>query len=109
LATNSIKLRFGTANDPHGSAYIWIDPPWLFYKRDQRVASAADYDDNRLLEWSNLFRPLDHVVFREWNRDADGAINFVFGEDYRIVVPRVHEGSLETAWYVHWYASERTA
>lgn len=109
LATNSIKLRFKTEDDPRGEAYIWIDPPWAFLEGDRLITTSDDYDDEDFAEWSQLFRPLDRTVFQEWRQAEDAGTVFMFSNGFRILVPEIDQPPFEDAWYVHWYAARRGA
>lgn len=42
LAGNSIALRFGFQDDPEGTCYLWIVPPWRLMLGDGFVMGSAD-------------------------------------------------------------------
>ena len=49
LATNSIKLHID-ANKKEGT-YLWIDPPWEFYRENVLVGSSASCPDHTLPDY----------------------------------------------------------
>lgn len=108
LATNSIKLRFGTEIDPRGTDYIWIDPPWELRSADELVTTSADYDDVRFKEWSQLFDPLNKDILKSWEAAENGSVIFSTGNGYKIVLPFSGDIREEGYWYSHWYANNCT-
>jgi hypothetical protein len=89
LATNTIKLRFNTEQDPRGRQYIWIDPPWALFEGDRGVTTSADYDEGHFAAWIELLQPMDSTLLEAWHEDDSGGSVFVFSHGYRLVVPHV--------------------
>jgi hypothetical protein len=103
LATNTIKLRFGTELDPGGDSYIWIDPPWVLQAGDLPVTSSDGYSDETFSIWSRWFDPLNRVVFSGWSVGPTET-TFTFANGYKIIVPDADGVREEGYWYAHWYA-----
>jgi len=110
LAGNSIKIRFGCEIDEKGTSYIWIDPPWEFQTRDKLLTESYDcpsYEDaeynEKFSEWSNIFNPLNKIVFKGFIYTTEKELELEFDGGYYIYVPysKVKEGD---EWYEHWYA-----
>ena len=92
LATNTIKLRFNTQQDPRGRQYIWIDPPWALFEGDRGVTTSADYDEGHFAAWIELLQPMDSTLLEAWHEDDSGGSVFVFSHGYRLVVPHSFHG-----------------
>ena len=103
VATNTIKLRFGTASDPRGESYIWIDPPWMLKLGDMSITSSDHYSDESFADWSNLLDPLNRVVLSGWSVGT-GETTFTFANGFTIVVPDSDDVRESDRWYAHWYA-----
>ena len=108
LATNSVKLRFETADEPGGRQYIWIDPPWVFLSNGQEVTTSRDYHDDTFEEWSTLFEPLNQTTFTDWGIDGEGSTVFRFNGGYAIALPAVADERESGGWYLRWYARDAT-
>ncbi len=108
LACNSIKLRFNTQEDPRGEQYIWIDPPWDFFCRDQLITSSEEYlYENDLDSWFNLFEPLDKSTLVKWYyRPGKDLVLFIFEDNYVIRLFQMNEDDSDS-WYKHWYARDK--
>ncbi len=109
LATNSIKLLFGTHAGPKGTHYIWIDPPWEFHSPEGLVTTSRGYTDEGFDEWSRLFDPINEGVLTSWDETEDGTVRFRFESGHRLALPPSHRERREDDWYTHWYAWDRTA
>jgi hypothetical protein len=109
LATNSIKLRFGTAVDPRGDHYIWIDPPWVLYGPDGPITHSGEYNEEGFKEWSQLFTPLNSNTLTAWKVLGDAGVVFYFATGHSLLVPSVGAQRPEDRWYTHWYAVARIA
>ena len=105
LATNTIKLLFGTASDPRGDSYIWIDPPWMLKAGDIPITSSDDYSDETFAAWSRRFDPLNRVVLSGWFVSATET-TFTFANGYVIIVPDGDGVRDDGDWYAHWYAAQ---
>jgi hypothetical protein len=104
LATNSLKFRVG---DPDKKGrYIWIDPPWVFSRGWNEIASSHGYSEdteNSFREWCELFEPLRDTVLEQFEETEQGAVTFIFRGGYRLFVPHEEEHE-EDVDYDHWYA-----
>ena len=107
LVTSSLKLRFGVAVDPKGLQFIWIDPPWQFYKDGELVTESSEYFEDEMKSWFKLLAPLNRTVFKSWWQDNDSSVFFQFSDGYLIRVPLVINGE-DDDWYDHWYAADFT-
>jgi hypothetical protein len=105
LATNSIKFRMDDA-DKKGR-YIWIDPPWTFSRGWDEITSSDDYSEDTFRTWCRLFDPIRDSLFEDFEEGPDGAITFIFKDDFRIFIPTDFESAeARDADYDHWYAHD---
>ena len=58
LATNSLKLRFGSESGEKGRFYIWIDPPWRLSLAGRFITGSADWPVWDGVEEPEINRPL---------------------------------------------------
>ena len=106
LATNSIKLHID-ANKKEGT-YLWIDPPWEFYRENVLVGSSAscpdhtlpDYDA-RVRQWFDQFGSLYDTAIADATASPDGSLEIRFFGGGELFVPP--DASERDLWYDHWY------
>ena len=106
LATNSIKLHIDE-NKKDGT-YLWIDPPWEFYRDDTLVESSDSYPDDtipdhgaRVQNWFSRFDPIYETAIAEIAATPDGGLQIQFFGGGEILVPG--DNSERDLWYDHWY------
>ena len=106
LATNSIKLHIDE-NKKDGE-FLWIDPPWEFYREGILLESSASYPDEtatdydqRVQQWFTKFDPIHETAIAELTASPDGSLQIRFFGGGEIFVPS--DESERELWYDHWY------
>lgn len=89
LAINSLKLRFDCDIDERGKSYIWIDPPWLFVKDQEVIASAYDcpLETESFRKWSDHLNPLNKTKLVSFEYFDDGNFVLTFKDNYHLYIP----------------------
>jgi hypothetical protein len=107
LATNSIKLHIDE-NKKDGE-FVWIDPPWEFYRDGNLVESSDSYPsdgvpdyDERVRQWFSGFDSIYETAIAEIAASPDGALEIRFFGGGEIFVPS-DESVRDDLWYDHWY------
>lgn len=111
LATNSIKLHIDE-NKKDGT-YLWIDPPWEFYRDGAFVESSETYPDEGVpdsdalvKQWFTRFDSIYETTIADADSSPDGGLQIRFFGGGEILVPP-SASERDDLWYDHWYYKDR--
>ena len=109
LACNSLKMRFGCAVDERGTAYIWIDPPWIFVKDNNIITNSDEspYDTYEFQEWCELLNPLNKTQLVSFDYLDNGNFALHFSENYSLLMPYSPNEEDDDEDYEHWYIYQK--
>jgi hypothetical protein len=102
LACNSLKIRFGEK-----SPYIWLDPPWELWDKEELIASSLGYpeSDEEFQSYSSTLNPLNKTKLVNFEHTVKNGLVLHFENGLRLHAPTTLEIIDEDDFYHHWYAS----